>query len=173
MNRSSCLLALSILLAMTACGTTGAPPQLPGAIAVAAHEHWVGTLSAQGVQVYECRAMDGVGAWAFVQPEATLFDRDGRPAGHHGAGPFWQADDGSRLEGRLVARADAPAAGAIPWLLLDVRSTGRPGRLEAVSRIRRVNTAGGLAPQAGCNASALGKQVRVPYTADYLLYEGR
>jgi len=173
MNRSTFLLAPAILLAMTACGTTGAPPQLPDAIAVAPHEHWVGTLSARGVQVYECRAMDGGGAWAFVQPEATLFDHDGRPAGHHGAGPFWQAGDGSRLEGRLVARADAPAAAAIPWLLLDVHSTGRPGRLDAVSRIRRVNTGGGLAPQAGCNAGALGKQVRVPYTADYLLYEGR
>jgi hypothetical protein len=173
MKPSTFLFAPAVLLAITACSTMRPPAELPDALATKANEHWVGTLSARGAQVYECRAVDGRRSWAFVEPDATLFDRDGRAAGHHGAGPFWQAVDGSRLEGRVIARADAPAAGAIPWLLLEVRSTGRPGRLDGVSRIRRVNTGGGLAPQAGCDAGADGARVRVAYTADYLLYEER
>jgi hypothetical protein len=108
-----------------------------------------------------------------VAPDATLFDPHGQAVGQHGAGPFWQLRDGSRVEGQAVARADAPVAGAIPWLLLDVHSSGGAGRLQAVTRIRRVNTQGGVAPQAGCEAAAAGARQRVAYTADYLLYEGR
>src|SRR5215204_4124406 len=53
----------------------------------------VTTLHARGVQVYECReAKDAAGrfAWAFIAPEAELFDAAQRPSGLHGAGPSWQ-----------------------------------------------------------------------------------
>jgi hypothetical protein len=139
-------------------------------LAITPGEAWVATLSARGAQVYECRTSAAGAAWTFVAPDAELFDGDGRPAGRHGAGPFWQAPDGSRVEAKATARADAPAAGAIPWLLLEARSTGPAGRFDRVTHIRRVNTAGGTAPRAGCDAGTAGRQVRVLYTADYLFH---
>lgn len=166
--------ALLTLALIAGCSTPPpAPPELPPALQLAPGERWVGTLPARGVQVYECRVTDGKPGWAFVAPEAALLDRSGQEVGQHGAGPFWQLHDGSRVEGQAVARADAPAAGAIPWLLLDVRSTGAAGRLQEVARIRRVNTHGGVAPAAGCDADKPGSRSRVDYTADYLLYERR
>jgi hypothetical protein len=125
------------------------------------------------VQVYECRAA-GAGAppgWVFVAPEAELFDVRDRRVGEHGAGPFWAAADGSRIVGTVVARADAPKAGAIPWLLLRTRSSGGGGRFSAVSHVQRIHTEGGAAPARGCDAAAhLGRQARVPYRADYRLF---
>jgi hypothetical protein len=78
--------------------------------------------------------------------------------------------DGSRVVGSLRARADAPASGAIPWLLLSTQSTGAPGVLSAVSFIQRVNTEGGMAPAEGCGAASIGRQTRVGYRADYRLF---
>jgi hypothetical protein len=168
------LAPLAVPPALAACAAAPKPPvALPASLAVSADEAWAGTLAAKGVQVYECRAGAAGPAWAFVAPEATLAEPAGQPAGTHGAGPYWQAPDGSRVEGKVLARADAPAAGTIPWLLLETRSTGRAGRFEPVHRIRRVHTTGGAAPAAGCDAASLGRQARVPYTADYLLYVPR
>src|SRR3954467_6119000 len=74
--------------------------------------------TADGVQVYACEAKDQGFAWTFKQPEATLFDRDGRQIGTHFHGPTWKLDDGSTVVGEVAARADAPDAGSIPWLML-------------------------------------------------------
>jgi hypothetical protein len=156
-------------LALSACASR-VPIDLPAPLALAGNETLVATLSARGVQIYECRSAAAGAAWALVAPEAELLDRDGRAAGTHGAGPHWQAADGSRVDGTLVARADAPAAGAIPWLLLETKSTGAPGRFERVTRVRRIHTAGGVAPSSGCDAASAGARARVPYTADYLFY---
>lgn len=129
------------------------------------------TLSAQGVQVYECRAhATGAAEWAFVAPEAELFDAQGRRAGSHGAGPYWHAGDGSRIVGSVTARHDAPVSGAIPWLLLQARQTGADGVFGGVSHVQRINTAGGVAPAGGCQRETLGHTVRVPYSADYLFF---
>ncbi|MDO9355541.1 MAG: DUF3455 domain-containing protein [Solirubrobacteraceae bacterium] len=130
------------------------------------------TLAASGVQIYECRrsAADAPPAWAFVAPEAELFDRQGRRVGSHGAGPSWADDDGSRIVGSVQARAEAPRADALPWLLLATRSAAGPGRLSAVTQVQRIHTVGGLAPASGCTASTLTQQIRVPYRADYRLF---
>jgi hypothetical protein len=164
------LAALGVLIALAACASAPGPVTLPPALALAPDEAPLATLSARGVQLYECRTGAAGAAWTFVAPEAELFEPDGRPAGHHGAGPTWLAPDGSRVEAKVAARADAPLPGAIPWLLLEARSTGAAGRFDRVTRIRRVQTSGGAAPAAGCDAAALGKQARVPYTADYLFH---
>jgi len=61
-------------------------------------------VAARGVQIYECRVRKDAGAgyeWAFVAPEAELFDAKGNAIGRHGAGPTWQATDGSRIVGTL------------------------------------------------------------------------
>ena len=138
------------------------------------------TLHAKGVQVYECRNVKQAGAyepaayeWAFVAPDAELFDDRGQKAGRHYAGPQWQAPDGSRVAGSVKARADAPVAGAIPWLLLTAKSVGPDGTLSKVSSVQRINTRGGATPSSGCSAGAVGTQARVDYTADYVFLAPR
>jgi hypothetical protein len=133
----------------------------------------VGAVTARGVQIYECRAKrgDSNGAeWAFVAPEADLFDEHGKPAGKHYAGPSWEASDGSKIAGTVKASAAAPRADSIPWLLLNAHSVGSTGRFAAVTSVQRINTAGGIAPAAECTTSALGRTVRVPYAADYAMF---
>ncbi len=167
-TRKPILASLPVLLLVACASAPSVPPALvpPGEIAVA-------RVAARGVQVYECRAKAGSpgGAeWAFVAPDAELFDASGYPVGKHYAGPHWESADGSKVVASVKARADAPVAGAIPWLLLSARSVGGAGRLAKVTSIQRINTAGGLAPSGGCDTTTLGKPARVPYTADYVLF---
>jgi len=121
---------------------------------------------AKGVQIYECRASE----WKFVAPEAELFDAAGKKIGKHYAGPHWEAADGSKVVGAVKARADAPQAGSIPWLLLGTKSVGGEGAFSKVTSIQRVATAGGVAPAGAC--SEAGAQARVDYTADYYFFKG-
>lgn len=136
-------------------------------------ERAVDRLFAQGVQIYACRAKAGAASaseWVFVAPEAQLIDTQGAVAGKHYAGPHWEAPDGSKIVGAVKARVDATEAGAIPWLLLSARSVGGSGRYAHVTSVQRVNTFGGSAPAAGCDAGTIGTTVRVPYSADYVLF---
>jgi hypothetical protein len=155
---------------LTAC----AAPQLakvPAELDPGANQSLAMIVPARGVQIYECRARkDGGHEWAFVAPDAVLLDRSGRTIGLHGAGPFWQANDGSRVVGTLKARAGAPAADAVPWLLLTTKSAGADGAFSKVTSIQRVNTAGGVAPATGCSRDTSGATARVPYTADYYFF---
>lgn len=110
------------------------------------------------------------------RPEAELLDGDGHMVGRHGAGPQWTFEDGTRITGRVTGRADAPQAGAIPWLLLESRTTPPNGPLNAMNDLRaiqRINTTGGKAPAETCQPAEAGSRVRVPYTADYLFYGAR
>jgi hypothetical protein len=168
-NLLSGLSGLTAAMALAACAAT---PTLPSALQPAVKASPLMTVAASGVQVYECRAASrGVApTWIFVAPEAELFDANGRRIGHHGAGPHWTADDGSRVVGRVLARADAPVAGAIPWLLLATDAGAARGVFSAVSHIQRINTVGGVAPAAGCNAERAGVTARIAYTADYRLF---
>jgi hypothetical protein len=127
---------------------------------------------AKGVQIYECRAKAGAAdaEWAFVAPDAELYDVRGHHIGHHGAGPVWQVKDGSVVRGKVKEKADAPTAGAIPWLLLTTKSEGSEGQISRVSSIQRVNTTGGVAPSSGCDRERIGTPVRVAYTADYVFF---
>jgi Protein of unknown function (DUF3455) len=122
---------------------------------------------AKGDQIYECREAK----WVFVAPEAELFDRAGKKIGRHYAGPHWESADGSRIVGAVKERADAPAAGAIPWLLLSARSVGSEGAFSKVTSIQRVATQGGVAPAGDC--AQAGARARVPYTADYYFFTAR
>jgi hypothetical protein len=152
-----------------------APPAagIPTALRPSPDEALAATLSAKGVQIYECRASTKVPsghAWVFIAPEADLFDADGSQIGLHGAGPFWQAVDGSRIVGHIKARAEAPALGAIPWLLMTAESTGAAGRFSRVTSIQRIDTAGGTAPAEPCERDVIGVQVRARYTAIYRFF---
>ena len=127
-------------------------------------------VAADGVQIYTCEAKGQGFEWAFKAPEANLFDAKGLQVGTHYAGPSWKASDGSVVVGEVAARADAPASGAIPWLLLRTKSKEGAGVLTPVAFIRRTDTKGGAAPAAGCDATHRGEQARVRYSALYQFY---
>ncbi len=84
--------------------------------------------------------------------------------------PTWEALDGSRLTGAKVASAAAPDGKSIPWLLLRSTSSVGPGLFGDVTWVQRLDTVGGAAPAAGCDAGHLGAEVMVPYRADYFFY---
>jgi hypothetical protein len=162
-------LSLATLNLVAACTLTD---HLPAKLDPGPEATFMRTLTARGVQIYECRAGKEASqyAWAFVAPDAELFDRHGRHVAHHGIGPYWQAVDGSRVDGRLRAALDSPNAGSIPWLLLDATDTGRYGVLSHATQVQRVNTWGGTAPAWPCTAREAGHQERVPYFAEYRFY---
>lgn len=167
------------VLALLAPGCSSLQPSVPvadvpGKLKPGAAESLSMVVPAKGVQIYECReGKDGSYQWAFIAPEAELFDARGRRIGRHYGGPHWEAADGSRVVGTLKERADAPATGAIPWLLLGAKSVGPHGAFSKVTAIQRVNTAGGTAPASGCSPAAAGTPARVPYSADYYFFSAR
>ena len=141
--------------------------QVPESLMPAKNESLAMIVPAKGVQIYECRD----GKWAFVGPEAELFDTAGKLVGRHYAGPHWEALDGSKVVATVKARADAPAATDIPWLLLGAKSVGPDGAFSKVTSIQRLATAGGVGPTGACKSA--GAQARVSYTADYYFFSGR
>jgi hypothetical protein len=128
---------------------------------------------ADGVQIYQCLAQKDEPvrfSWTLKGPEAVLRNNTGKPSGRHYAGPTWEANDGSKVMGELVAKADAPTADSIPWLLLKAKSTAGHGVFSEITSIQRLRTHGGIAPEAGCDRSQAGQEVRVPYSALYRFY---
>jgi hypothetical protein len=159
------------------------PPQVPPALnlppgaVVKVHDH------GEGAQIYTCAAsgtVDAGGAaggatyaWTLKAPDAKLFDRTGVQVGTHGAGPNWTSTvDGSVVNGAKIAQADAPDATAIPWLLLRAASTSGAGVFSDITYVQRVNTVGGKAPASGCDATTVGTETRVDYSAEYFFYTG-
>src|SRR6266481_4321069 len=101
-------------------------------------------------------------------PEAELIGVQGRPFAKHYAGPTWEAPDGSKIVGKVLANEPAPNAGAIPWLLLSTESSVS-GAFAGVRFVQRVNTIGGVGPTGACPTAGI--EQRVDYTADYLFYK--
>ena len=155
-----------VLFLMLTAGCAGTV-QVPEKLRPAANESLALVVPAKGDQIYECREAK----WVFVAPEADLFDAAGKKIGRHYAGPHWEAADGSRIVGAVKERADAPAAGAVPWLLLSAKSVGPEGSFSKVTSIQRVATKGGVAPAGKC--SEVGAKARVPYTADYYFFTAK
>ena len=176
MPKTSKLAVILPLIAGCAAPTPVSTVQVPDKLKPAPNELLAMIVPAKGVQIYECRATKdraGEYEWAFVTPEAELFDTRGNRIGRHYAGPHWESADGSNVVGSLRERADAPVSGAIPWLLLSAKSAGPSGAFSNVTSIQRVNTVGGAAPKAGCSASTAGMAARINYTADYYFYTAR
>ena len=179
-KRAATLAAVSTITfasaALISACTVAPQAAVPAALDPGPDQSSLTTVSAKGVQIYECRAQADKSAghqWVFVAPEADLFDARGHSIGSHGAGPFWQARDGSRIVGSVKSRADAPDRDAIAWLLLSAKAVGADGAFSKVTSIQRINTAGGLAPAAGCNATSVGAAAHIPYTADYRFFSAR
>jgi Protein of unknown function (DUF3455) len=131
-------------------------------------------VTGRGVQIYRCQQQQGVPAWVFIEPQATLYAGD-RQVGTHSAGPTWRWSDGSAVIGHVLVPQPAPEHGAIPWLLLAaspaIDSTPN-GMLAHVIYVRRSDTHGGI-PPAGCDARHAGAIARVPYVALYTFYKAQ
>jgi len=141
---------------------------IPAKLAPPQKRPLVGKYAAKGLQIYVCRVKGSTNEWGFKAPEAELIDAQGRPFAKHYAGPTWEAPDGSKIVGKVLANEPAPKASAIPWLLLSTESSGS-GVLADTHFVQRVNTSGGVGPTGACPTA--GTEQRVDYTADYIFYK--
>ena len=146
--------SLSTCLSRSAVALTGifiaglARAAAPASIATPSDAQVVATMAATGVQVYSCEYDDAHQlTWVFKSPLATLYDTNGQAAIHHAAGPSWQADDGSKITGHVLAQSPSQTADSIPQLLLETKSAGSAGVLAQVRFVQRVDTAAARRPR--------------------------
>lgn len=93
------------------------PPTVPDNLKVPDGQVVLLKALGKGVQIYTCKAKTDDPSkfeWTFKAPEADLFNHKGEKIGKHYGGPTWEANDGSKVVGKVQARADAPDASAIP-----------------------------------------------------------
>lgn len=170
------LTAAAAVLAACATQHEVRAPAVAAQLNAPARQVLAGRLDAVGVQIYVCTATKADPArfeWAFKAPEADLFEPNGQRAGTHYAGPTWEGNDRSKVVGAVAARDDGPDGSAIPWLLLTAKSNAGSGVFGRTASIQRVDTVGGKAPAASCEAKQAGTEARVPYKAAYYFYDAR
>ena len=117
---------------------------------------------ATGDQIYRWNGS----AWTLVAPDAKLYS-DAKlttQVGTHYAGPSWESNSGNVIVGQVLQRCTVSATD-VQWLLLGVKSNTGVGIFQNATHIQRVNTAGGVAP--ATPGSAIGEEVRVPYSTEY------
>jgi hypothetical protein len=161
------LAAGGIMVAMISSASAQALADLPAALKPSGISPYL-EVSATGVQIYTCGKNDtGAWTWVFKAPEAALFDKDKKQVGKHYAGPTWEGMQGGKIV--AAAKANAPgAAGSIPWLLLEVKSSEGASVFTDAKGVLRIATNGGVAPAQGCDEAHSGQEARVPYTATYV-----
>ena len=145
---------------------------LPEPVRVPAGQKMMMVATGVGDITYECRekaAAAGQYEWAFVAPVATLYSADKRNVGKYYAGPAWEASDGSKVTGKQLAVSPA-APGNIPMQLVKTDPAMGSGAMTGVTYIQRLNTKGGVAPGAACDAASKGRRQQVAYEADYAFY---
>lgn len=188
--------ALAVTIALTVPGLSHADrvdaPAVPAGIQVPAGNKAILVGHAVGTQNYICLPANAGFAWTLSTPQATLFNDSGRQIITHYFSPnpmengtlrvTWQhSSDTSAVWAQALPPSSDPAfvaPSAIPWLLLRVvgarHSSTDSDTLAAATYVHRVNTAGGVAPSAGCTvATEVGSRAFVPYTADYIFYSDR
>jgi hypothetical protein len=160
MLRTGCVLAALIVPASFASADVPEPVAVKG-------ESWIGTIHAEGAQVYECKSHEGGPlAWEFREPIAALIV-DGETVGVHYAGPHWELNDGSKIIAKVTGRAPGATDKDIPLLRLEATPESPRGLLAGVTSIQRLNTRGGVA-SGPCQSA--GEMLSVPYSADYVFH---
>jgi hypothetical protein len=178
-NRSMCkpirVLASMLLLIIVSSVLvfSVAAQQVPHQLQPPANEQLLFQVHAKGDQIYSCKSDGAQYSWVLKAPDAQLFDKDGKLFGKHFAGPSWEANDGSRVTGKVAATAPSPSPDSIPWLLVNIVAHAGTGVLTPVTTVQRLNTKGGQAPSSGCDASHAGQETRAPYSADYRFFAPR
>lgn len=169
------VLALSALLGACSTPSMMKPVDnatLPEAVRVPAGLRQTMATTGIGEITYECREkkdMAGAYEWVFVAPVATLYTRDRQAVGKYYAGPTWESRDGSKVTGKQLAVAPG-GAGNIPLQLVKAEPATGMGAMQGVAYIQRLNTKGGVAPAAACDAASKGARQQVAYEADYVFY---
>ena len=133
----------------------------------------VATFYAVGVQKYKARIKAGSDPvayeWAFVAPQADLYDITNAKVGTHGAGPFWEISPTDSIFAQQfspVRTAPSPDAESIDWLLLMPKVGTTPtGIFADVDYIQRIATKGGKAPLTP--PTSLTQTVEVKYKTVY------
>ncbi|TXC82646.1 DUF3455 domain-containing protein [Paraburkholderia azotifigens] len=143
--RAAVLVCVALILPVAANAADPVPPTLSPA-----DVQPFAVTTATGVQIYRCEFDSSRHLrWVFQHPKATLYDAAGQAAIQHDAGPSWEAADGSRIVGRVLAQAPSASPNSIPQLLLETHTTAQ-GSLSAVRFVQRLDTAGGTAPAESC-----------------------
>ena len=168
------LAAAGLALALPAAALTE-PSGLAAPLRVSAAEVPAFVLNGDGVYVYQCRPSLTVAnayEWAFIVPDATLYDGGRSVARHATVGTYEALDDRSSVSG--IVRGMQPAGAAnLPWVLIRAQPLSQSGIFAGVTSIQRVNTNGGAPPTTGCDATSEGAEARVAYRADYYFYKRR
>ena len=155
---------MAILLAAVSLPSTQASAQVRAEIA-APDTTVVGTLHAEGAQLYECKpGPDNALIWQFREPVATLL-QDGKTVGRHYAGPTWEHIDKSTVRGKVAVSARGATPNDIALLKLDVTERQGEGAFSNVTAVQRLNTSGGAA-QGPCEKPGTFRSVA--YSADYV-----
>jgi len=173
-------LAAAVLLASLAACATQAPPavdasRIPASLQAGPGQQLDEVLTARGQSVYECRRDGAVQLWFPEGELATLVDTARRSVGTVTPGGYFVAYDDSHVATRRDAVSQM-TAGTLVWARLAAKNPpGRSatarmtqGRFARTSVIARIDTTGGLPPDALCERE--GGALFVPFSATYLFY---
>jgi hypothetical protein len=152
---------------------TARPPDAGQDFGAASHPDRSAALvfTGRGTQVYRCQNTGSAYAWVLERPDAQLFDAAGQLVGQHFFGPRWEANDGSRIVGQLLAASASPdGRGNVPWLVLRARIEQADGIFGHVRIITRTNTQGGVAPAAPCGPEQNDQVMHEVYAATYTFF---
>lgn len=169
--RSLALFAAS--LAFPAVAALAPPADVAPPLRVLPDEAPAFSLTADGVQVYQCQAVpadSNTYAWFLVAPDATLSDGTGTVA-RLASPDHWNSLQDLSGVSAVPLRMQSAGAANLPWELLHAVPDGGPGMFAGVTSIQRVNTSGGVAPSGGCDETHVGDEARVAFTADYYFYK--
>jgi hypothetical protein len=175
MGNRTLLLGATLALALPAMAAISEPGGLARGLRAPANEEAAFMLTGDGVYVYECRQSlldPNAYEWAFLVPDATLYDGARSVARHATVGLFEALTDRSSLSG-VVRASQAAGASNLPWLSMRAQPLSSDGVFAGVTSIQRVNTSGGMAPAGGCGPGNVGGSTRVAYQADYYFYKQR
>ena len=144
-SRAAALACVALMSPVAANATDPTPPAL-----VPSGAQPFAITTATGVQIYTCE-YDTTRhlVWVFQHPKATLYDAAGQASIQHDAGPSWEAADGSRIVGRVLAQAPSAHPNSIAQLLLETHSTAE-GSMSVVRFVQRLDTVGGMPPAESC-----------------------
>lgn len=143
---------------------------IPDTLKVPEGHQRVIALHAKGDQIYQCAEQQGEFFWQFQKPNALLFDSSGQLVGSHTEDTSWKYKDGSHIKGEIVEKAAVNPDASVEWLLVQTSETQGDGLLTNARFIQRINTRGGLPPNAPCDNTRLGEEKSVIYAADYVFY---
>ena len=178
MNTARALIAATWFAGLAAC-VTRAPlthdvSLIPVGLQTSSGQHLDEVLTARGQSVYECRRDGNLQLWFPEGELSTLIDIMNRSVGTVTPGGYFIAYDESSVATRRNAVSQV-TAGTLVWAQLTVKGSSlrnalgrKGGHFSRTSVILRINTTGGLPPDALCERE--GSALLVPFSAAYLFY---